>query len=132
MDETALAVVRDIYAAMAGRDLGRLVELIDEACVITQDDRLPWGGRFVGHEGLAAFAGALTGAIDSNVTTGALFTADGEVIQYGRTRGVTRTSGTDFDIPEVHRWTIRDGRAVAAHFAIDTPAMLRALDGGDG
>ena len=31
------------------------------------------------------------------------------------------------DIPEVHRWTVRDGKAVAAHFAIDTAAMLEAL-----
>jgi hypothetical protein len=30
----------------------------------------------------------------------------------------------------MHRWTIRDGRAVAAHFSIDTPAMLAALDSG--
>jgi hypothetical protein len=40
-----------------------------------------------------------------------------------------RANGVAFDIPEVHRWTIRDGKAVAAHFAIDTPAMLQALSG---
>jgi ketosteroid isomerase-like protein len=38
-----------------------------------------------------------------------------------------RANGATFDIPEVHRWTIRDGKAVAAHFAIDTAAMLEAL-----
>jgi ketosteroid isomerase-like protein len=38
-----------------------------------------------------------------------------------------RANGAAFDIPEVHRWTIRDGKAVAAHFAIDTAAMLDAL-----
>jgi len=37
----------------------------------------------------------------------------------------------------VHRWTLRGGRAIRAHFAIDTPAMLEALgvpgrDVGDG
>ena len=61
------------------------------------------------------------------VTTDALFAADGEVIQFGRTRGTVRATGTAFDIPEVHRWTVRDGKVVAAHFAIDTPAMLEAL-----
>jgi len=45
----------------------------------------------------------------------------------GKTAGTTVQSGTAFDIDEVHRWTIRDGRAVAAHFSIDTPAMLAAL-----
>ena len=33
-----------------------------------------------------------------------------------------------FDIAEVHRWTIRDGQATAAHFSIDTEAMLRAIN----
>ena len=38
-------------------------------------------------------------------------------------------TGAGFDIPEVHRWTVRDGSAVAAHFAIDTAAMLAAVEG---
>jgi ketosteroid isomerase-like protein len=56
-----------------------------------------------------------------------MFSADGDVIQVGRTAGSTIGSGTPFDVDEVHRWTIRDGSAVAAHFSIDTPAMLAAL-----
>ena len=103
--------------------------LVDPECVITQDDRLPWGGRHVGHDGFGAFALALTGSIDSAVETHALFAADDEVVQVGRTRGTVRSNGAAFDIPEVHRWRIRDGRAVAAHFAIDTAAMLAVLDG---
>jgi uncharacterized protein len=126
-----LEVVKQIYAAMAERDIPALVELVDPQCVITQDPRLPWGGRFVGHDGLAAFAAALTGAITSAVTTDAMFEADGDVIQYGRTRGTTVATGGAFDIPEVHRWTVRDGRAVAAHFSIDTTGMLDVLGGED-
>ena len=120
-------VVREIYAAMAEGDLARLFELIDPECVITQDPRLPWGGRHVGHDGFATFGLALRGAIDSAVEIAAIFEADGEIIQFGRTRGTVRATGTAFDIPEVHRWTIREGKAVAAHFAIDTEAMLAVL-----
>jgi len=120
-------IVGAIYRAFAARDVTQVFELLDPECVITQDAVLPWGGRHVGHDGFTAFALALTTAIDSAVTTEALFAADGEVIQYGRTRGTARATGTTFDIPEVHRWTIRDGKAVAAHFAIDTAAMLAAL-----
>jgi ketosteroid isomerase-like protein len=112
---------------MAAGDVGRILELVDPECVIVQDDRLPWGGRHVGHDGFATFGLALRGNIESTVTTSAMFTADGDVIQVGRTAGTTVTTGTAFDIDEVHRWTIRDGRAVAAHFSIDTPAMLAAL-----
>jgi ketosteroid isomerase-like protein len=121
-------VVREIYTALAARDISRLLELIDETFVVTQDPRLPWGGRHVGHEGFGTFAVALSGAIDSAVTTEGLFAADDEVIQFGRTRGTVRANGAGFDVPEVHRWKVRDGKAVEAHFAIDTSGMLAALE----
>lgn len=120
-------VVRRVYEAFASQDLASLFELVDAGCVITQDPRLPWGGRHVGHEGLGAFAAALVGAIDSAVTIESLFEADGQVIEVGRTRGTVRANGVAFDVAEVHTWTIKEGKAVAAHFAIDTLAMLRAL-----
>jgi ketosteroid isomerase-like protein len=120
-------VVRALYAAMAERDFETLFSLVDDHAVITQDPRLPWGGRFDGHDGLAAFAMALTGTIDSQVEIEALYATDTEVVQYGRTRGTVRATEVPFDVAEMHQWTVRDGKAVAAHFAIDTDAMLAAL-----
>jgi hypothetical protein len=125
--QAEIEVVRAIYAAMGGGDFGRLFELLDPECVVTQDPALPWGGRHAGHDGFATFGLALRGAIDSAVTTDAVFAADDEVIQCGRTKGTVVATGAPFDIPEVHRWRIVDGKAVAAHFAIDTAAMLDAL-----
>jgi len=129
-EQDDVQVVEQIYAAMAEGDVGTLLGLVSPDIVITQDERLPWGGRFEGHHGFATFGAALAGAITSQVETFAIYAADGEVLQMGRTRGTTNDTGTAFDIPEVHRWTIRDGLAVRAHFAIDTPAMLAALAGG--
>ena len=122
-----IEVVQAIYAAMAARDLEALVELIDPSIEVTQDERLPWGGRFTGHDGFADFAGKLTGTITSAVTTDAMFEADGDVVQVGHTRGTVNATGAEFDIAEVHRWTIRGGKAVRAHMSIDTPGMLAAL-----
>jgi ketosteroid isomerase-like protein len=123
----AIETVQAIYAAMSDGAIPRLFELIDPECVIVQDERLPWGGRHVGHDGFATFGLRLREHIQSSVTTSAMFEADGDVIQVGKTAGRTVETDTAFDIDEVHRWTIRDGRAVAAHFSIDTPAMLAAL-----
>jgi uncharacterized protein len=122
-----IETVQAIYAAMAAGDITTLFDLLDPECVIVQDERLPWGGRHVGHDGFATFGLRLRENIQSTVTTSAMFAADGDVIQVGRTAGNTVATGTPFDIDEVHRFTIRDGRAVAAHFSIDTPAMLAAL-----
>ena len=123
----AVETVEAIYAAMGARDVGRLFELLAHEVVVTQDPALPWGGHHVGHDGFAHFGLTLSGTIDSAVTTDAIFEADGDVIQIGRTKGTVRATGASFDIPEVHRWTIRDGKAVVAHFSIDTAAMLAAL-----
>ena len=130
-DGDAVDVVRAIYEAMAARDLHGILQRLADDVVVTQDARLPWGGRFEGHDGFATFALTLAGTIDSAVTHEALFAADDEVVQVGRTRGTVRASGVAFDIPEVHRWTVVEGRAVRAHFAIDTPAMLAALGDSD-
>lgn len=123
--------MREIYEAMSAKDVAAIFERIDESFVVTQDERLPWGGRFEGHDGFATFGMTIGGQIESAVTIDAIFEADGWVVQTGRTRGNVKANGAAFDIPEVHRWRIGpDGKAVEAHFAIDTPAMLEALSGG--
>ena len=84
-----IETVRAIYPAMAAGDIAKLFEYIDPECVIVQDERLPWGGRHVGHEGFATFGLRLRENIASTVTTSAMFAADGDVIQVGKTAGTT-------------------------------------------
>jgi uncharacterized protein len=122
-----IEIIEQIYQAFAQQDLDTLLALVDPGCVVTQDASLPWGGRHVGHDGVATFAVTLVSTIDSVVTIESLFEADGQVIQFGRTKGTVRQNRNAFDVPEVHTWTLRGRKAVAAHFAIDTPAMLAAL-----
>ena len=125
---TDIEVVQDIYDAIATGDLPRIFEHLHADIVVTQDPALPWGGRHVGHDGFAEFGLALTANIDSKVTIDAIFEADGDVVQFGRTRGTTRVTGRAFDVAEVHRWTVQVGKAIRAHFSIDTAAMLAALE----
>ena len=123
-----MELVAQIYEAFAQRDLDRLLDLSAPDCVITQDERLPWGGRHVGHPGVTEFAATLVTMTDSVLTTEAMFEADGQVIQVGRITGSVPSTGRAFDVPEVHTWTVVDGKVVTAHFANDTAAMLVALD----
>jgi ketosteroid isomerase-like protein len=126
----AVSVVSDVYAAISAVDIAALVRLLDEQCVVSQDPALPWGGRYEGHDGFGQFAVTLRSNIESKVRIEAMFAAEGDVFVSGRTIGTTVATGTRFDIPIAHRWTVRDGRAVTAHFAIDTAAMLHALFNG--
>jgi ketosteroid isomerase-like protein len=122
-----IEIIQQVYDAFAAEDPARVLELCDAQCVITQDSALPWGGRHQGFDGLATFAAALGGTIHSVVTTDELFVAGDRVIQYGRSRGTVLGNGATFDVPEVHVWTVRDGKVVAAEFYIDSVAMLHAL-----
>ena len=122
-----IEVVRKVYEAFEGQDLEALLQLTDPNCVVTQDAALPWGGEFVGPEGITNFAILLIGTIASTLTIGELFEADGQVIQCGRTAGNVVATGKPFDLPEVHTWTVSEGKVVKVHFSIDTPAMLSVL-----
>ena len=122
-----IEIIQELYEAFATDGLDRVIELCDPECVVTQDDALPWGGRHEGLDGVATFGVLLGGTVQSVVTSDELFEAGDRVIQYGRSRGTALSNGATFDIPEVHIWTLRDGRVIAAEFYIDTPAMLRVL-----
>ncbi len=122
-----LEVIQRIYAAFADRDLDTILALVSPEMVLTQDPALPWGGRYEGHDGFGQFSLALLGAIDSTVTTIAMFQAGDQVVQYGRTAGVVRDTGERFDIPECHVWRVVDGKAVEAQYFIESHAMIDAL-----
>ena len=68
-------IIQQVYTAFESGDGARVLELCDPECVVTQDPALPWGGRYEGLDGVATFALALGGAIDSNVEVIALFAA---------------------------------------------------------
>jgi ketosteroid isomerase-like protein len=122
-----IEIIRELYAAFAANGLERILELCDPDCVVIQDDALPWGGRYEGLDGVATFGIALGGTIDSVVTAEGLFEAGDRVIQFGRSRGTVLANGAEFDMPEVHVWTLRNGMVTAAEFYTDTHAMLDAL-----
>lgn len=125
-----LAIIQQVYTAFESGELASILELCDPDVSVTQDEALPWGGNHHGLDGVATFALALGGATDSTLTVGALFEAGDRVVQYGRTHGTALATGTEFDIPEVHVWTLRGGKIVAAEFYIESSAMLVALGSG--
>jgi ketosteroid isomerase-like protein len=120
-------LVAGIYEAMAGADLDEILKRCHPDVTITQAESLPWGGHYEGKEGLIEFVTKLITTIDSKVAQDVIFEAGDHVVQRGRTQGTVRATGVEFDVPEVHVWTIRDGKVEAAHFYIDTPLMLEAL-----
>jgi ketosteroid isomerase-like protein len=122
-----LEIIQELYEAFAGRGLERVLDLVDSNCVITQDEALPWGGRFEGFDGVATFAARLGANIHSTLVTSEIYEAGDRVIQCGRSQGTVLASGVTFDVPEVHIWTLHDKKVVAAEFYLETSPVLEAL-----
>lgn len=124
----AIEVVQRIYEAFYAGDLDAVMKECSPAAVIEQDPALPWGGRYVGRDGIAEFAMKLVGSNDAVVTTEAMFQAGDRVIQQGRTAGTVRHNGAAFSVRECHVWTVEDGVVTKAEFFIDSERMLAALN----
>ncbi len=125
----SVETVESIYASMAAGDVAAVLEHLSPDVVLEQDPALPWGGRFVGADGVVEFATKLVSTIQSAVTTEAMYAAADDVVQYGRTKGTVVANGATFDIPECHVWTFDGDRVVHVRFYIDSAAMLEALNG---
>jgi ketosteroid isomerase-like protein len=122
-----IALVERLYRAFAEGDLATMVAAGSADIVLEQDPSLPWGGRYEGPEGIAAFFRNLIETADTGITTDALFEAGDTVIQYGRSSGTVRANGETYDVPECHVWTLDGETVTRVQFFIDTPAMLAAI-----
>lgn len=122
-----VAVVQGVYAAFARGDLAAALALMAPNIEIVQSSEVPWGGRYVGHEGARAFFARLTGAVRSSPSFERFIDAGDAVVALGRTRGTTVVGDRPFDVPLAHLWTVRDGLVARVHFCVDNPAILAAL-----
>lgn len=131
MSPTALSqpvqTVRRIYDAFARGDLDAVMEHCVPDAGISQDPALPWGGRYVGRDGVAEFASRLMGTVDTEVIPQGIFQAGDRVVQYGRSRGTVRHNGVAYDLPECHVWTFRDGLVTGVEFFVESGEVLAAL-----
>ena len=123
-------VIKAVYVALARGDMPTLLALSDPQIEIYQSEQLPYGGHHHGHEGLKSFLGAVRAALSSDIETGEIYRAGDRVVQVGRTRGATQTTGARFDAAEVHVWQVRNGLVTSLTVYADTDALGAALDTG--
>lgn len=126
-ESEAKAVVDRFYAAFEKGDVAAVLALASEDVIITQSERLPWGGRFVGRAELARFAAVVRSHIASKVTIEHLVAAGPRVAAVGRTQGKVIATGLSFSVPLIHLFTVDAGRLTALEVLVDVPAMLAVL-----
>ena len=127
MSKESLRIVSELYEALARRDLPAILRLIDSKIVVSQTELLPWGGEYLGFEGMQQFFTELYRNIDSQLAVEEFVDGGDKIIVIGSTRGHVRATGAMFNIRVVHLWTVTGSKAVRFESHVDTPKMLEVL-----
>ena len=64
---------REIFASSARGDVDRMFSLFDDSCVIHEAPTLPWGGEFVGKDGLRELVSKMTAHFDVSASVVEIF-----------------------------------------------------------
>ena len=122
--------VRRSYEAFARGDLDGVVADMDPEIEWHQAQGLPHGGLY---RGLAEVRAAIFDPLaaewwdEFGAEPGELLDAGDEVVVIGRYRGRARGTGRELDVPYVHVWSFRDGRAWRFRQFLDTAGWNNAL-----
>ena len=129
---SSITPVRDAYDCFARGDLDGVVSALHPDIVWEQAQGLPHGGTY---HGVAAVRASVFDPLDRDwwdeftaVPDEFLETGEGSVVVLGRYRGVARGTGKRLDVPFVHVWTLRDGRATRFRQFLDTAGWVEALE----
>jgi len=123
-------VVRRSYEAFARGDMDGVVADMDEAIEWYQAQGLPHGGIYRGIEEVRSnvfdpldrdWWSAFSAVPDEFLDAG------DEVIVLGRYRGTAKKTGKALDVPFVHVWSLRGGRAWRFRQFLDTAGWVEAL-----
>jgi uncharacterized protein len=120
-------VLRRGYAAFAAGDVPAALAIFDDGLDWYTPDSVEFGGRFRGPQEVAGFFGRLPQHFaELNVQPQTFLDAGGTVVVLGRLSGRT-AADRPFDLPFVHVWTLRNGKATSFTENFDTARMNEAL-----
>jgi ketosteroid isomerase-like protein len=123
-------IVRRSYEAFSRDDMDAVMADMHPDIEWHQAQGLPHGGVYHGHDAVRrnifdpldeSWWDEFTAAPDEFLDAGS------EVVVIGRYRGIARGTGKELDVPFVHIWTIRDGKATRFRQFLDTAGWVGAL-----
>jgi ketosteroid isomerase-like protein len=128
MSSLNLGVVRGFNDALARGDMDGILDFLDPQLEWRAPESVPWGGIFHGPEGFREFVGKLLDQPAEFRREILEYLDAGErVVVLLRQMGRRKGSDIEYDVPEVHVWTIRDGKIVDFEGSFDTAIVLRTL-----
>jgi ketosteroid isomerase-like protein len=122
------ATVGRFFEAVLGGDVATLKELVSPDAVVHEPTDLPYGGDYVGVDGLLTMFGAISRDLDFAVNTVSMMDAgEGLVVVRMDAKFTAKASGrvTEFPIAEIY--TLSGGQIVDIDVFYKTPGAIRAL-----
>lgn len=126
----AVEIVRRSYDAFARGDMDAVVADMHDDIEWQQAQGLPHGGTY---HGLAEVRRNVFDPLDRDwwsefaAVPSEFLDAGAEVVVLGRYRGTARRTGKRLDVPFVHVWSLRGGKAWRFRQFLDTHGWVEAL-----
>lgn len=115
-----IELVKSIYEAFVNKNVDAVLAACADDITIDQDPALPWGGHFVGHDGVIQFLIKIASELDTAIEIEHLFRSGDDIVQIGRTRGTVIATGQVIDMAECHVWTVRNNTVQAVRFYVES------------
>src|SRR5262245_32013871 len=131
--ESNIPVVRAFYEALDRGDVARILSLMDPQIEWVVPTSLPYGGVFRGHEGFREFlAKLIQQPLEFRRGLREYLDAGDRIVVPLRFFARRKGSQQEFEVSEVHIWTVLRGKIAAFEAYLDTAMVLRAAAFCDG
>jgi uncharacterized protein len=129
MSEQSIEFVEGIYGAFARGDVPAVLGAFAEDIEWYESEGMPYGGLHCGGEAVAQKVfGPITEDLDGFAVTPEELVASGDTVAaVVRYTGTGKATGEQLDLPAVHVWDIRDGKAARFRQFIDTVKFAEAV-----
>jgi ketosteroid isomerase-like protein len=129
MTSPEIGVIGRFFAAVLGGDIATVKELVSPECVVHEPAELPYGGDYVGPEGLLEMFGAINQVLEFSVDGEPLLleVGDGRVVVRMVAVFAARQSGRTTSFPIAEIYTISGGQIVDIDVFYKEPGAIRAL-----
>jgi uncharacterized protein len=127
MSQLNVDVIRSVYDALESQDLDGVLEHVDNDVRIFATEGLPWSGTYDGPSGVEEFIRTVEEHVRLSIETAELIDSGESVAQFGRTVGEAHATGHQFDLREIHVWTLRAGKVISFQNYVDRAGQRRAL-----
>jgi ketosteroid isomerase-like protein len=130
MHMSNLEIVQRSYDAFERGDLAAVLADLDPEIEWHQAQGLPHGGLYRGRDEVSRNVFEPLDAewwSEFSAVPDEFLDAGEQVVALGRYRGTAKGTGKFLDVPFVHVWTLRDGRATRFRQFLDTAGWIEAL-----